>query len=164
MVRKVTSCLSAVPGCRLNRKQAAVALLPAAVLIPTLFSHLILWQFELRLNAKINNKPWVCLWPGRLELKNASIDWNRGKIKVTSGAFVLRYPVFGVLLPKFTFRVEGKDLSVRLGPELAKALGRENILFRKIHGKFLVRKGSELDVSYLDAESDALEFHLKERK
>ena len=163
MVRKTPACLFTAFDCRVSLKQAAAVVLVALVFFPTLFSHVVLWRLEHKLNCKIGRKPLVFLMPGYLKLDPASVNWKQGKLNIISGTLFVRYPIYAWLWPRFTFTLDGKQLTVQLGSELAKAVGREKIIFTRVQGKFLVRGNQQWDIVYLDAESDSIEFHLKER-
>lgn len=161
MVRNSITLLSQASDSRLIWRRILPAII-IVLLLPTLLTHFVLWRLEWRLNVKIHRKPLFILIPGTVYFKNASIDW-KDKIYVRSGSLALRYPLYAFLWPWFSFSLDGRALQVEFGPDLRSVVGRKEVLFDQVSAKLLVKAGQGLDVSYLDAESSTIQFHLKSR-
>lgn len=142
--------------------QTVVVLAAIFALLPTLLTHLTLWRLERKLQIQIKRKPVFFLVPGRVVLKNASLEW-KDQIRVDSGFLSLKFPITASLFREYSFSIDGNQLVVHLESALQSIINKDNILFRRVNGEFAVRKNGKLDVLSLDADSDVIQFHMNKK-
>ena len=131
----------------------------ALILLPTLLTHLFLWQVEHRLKLKIYGKPLVTLFPGTINLNGSFLEWQ-GRFRVRSSFLTVRYSPLAMFQSKFQLFLEGHDLTVVAGSEMERTLGRREIIFDHVAAKLFIRS-KHVEIEFLDAESKTIQFHLK---
>ena len=130
------------------------------IVLPTLVTHFVLWKIERGLDLRIRRKPMFVLFPGRVQLDGASIDWQ-GRMRARPRSLKLEYSIPALIQSRFLFSLEGKDVMVEFAPLLRQSIGMNEVMFQRISGKFDLPPYQPLEVIFLDAESEKIEFHLK---
>lgn len=141
------------------KRRLVIGFAVGVILFPTLSTHLFFWRIEHGLNLKIHRKPLFVLLPGFIHLDPVSLEWA-GRLYVRSGSLEVRFPWTGMLPSRLPISFEGRNLAIQAGPELSKALGKNEVIFDRVSAKILVNSRRAIDLEFLDAESKTIQFHL----
>lgn len=143
----------------MNWRKTALAV-GALAALPTVLTHLFLWQVERRLDLKIHRKPVFVLVPGAFDLKQTSLEW-KDRLHVKAGTLSVEFPPTAFVRSRFPVSLRGKNLSVAFGSEWAASVGQEDVLFDIVDAELVVGGKTGFDIRSLDAESKTIQFHLK---
>jgi hypothetical protein len=127
--------------------------------LPSVVTHVILWQVEGRLQLHVTRRPLFHLVPGTISIPNLACTWG-DELEVLSGSVVIRYPVSALLRTDFKITLEGEKLNVVLKGDLRDTLGVDRLMLDTVSADLRVTEAEGIDVERLDAVGKNIEFHL----
>ena len=128
--------------------------------MPTVLTHIFLWEVEHRLGLSIHKKPVFVMVPGSFDLRQTSLEW-KNKLRAKAGTLSVEFPPTAILRFHFPMVLRGKNILVEFGSELAQSVGQKNVFFDLVHAELIVGGRSGFDINSLDAESKTVQFHLR---
>lgn len=144
---------------RLLNRKLAVGLVVAFLFWPTAMTHLFFWRIEHLLSLKVRGKPLITMIPGSARLSGNFVEW-KDHLRVKSGTLSIRFPISTFFRAEYPIVLDGQNLTVEFGPDLAKTLGRSEMFFDQIRARVIIQSKKGVDIDYLDAQSKTIQFHL----
>jgi hypothetical protein len=132
------------------------------LLLPSVLTHLALWQIERRLGLEISRKPLFVFQLGRVKLEDPFIQWQE-YLTLHSGDLEARYDLFGFLGGEVPISVDGVALAVTFSDRLAKTLGETDAVFEALSLRATISRDGGFVIKSLNAQSKRLQFQINER-